>query len=79
MAAPPDIKNEREGFTPERATGGARMRAGGAVLVGYPAELPISEPGHRPVVVLPVTAKWSRRLRAQHSSVESWQTGTSLP
>ena len=28
---------------------------------------------------LPVTAKWSRRLRDQHSSVDCWQTGTSLP
>jgi hypothetical protein len=28
---------------------------------------------------LPVTVKWSRRFRAQHSSVDSVQTGTSLP
>ena len=29
--------------------------------------------------VLPLTVKWARRFFCQHSSVDCWQTGTSLP
>ena len=32
-----------------------------------------------PCYVLPVTVKWARRFRCQHSSFDCVQTGTSLP
>ena len=36
-------------------------------------------PGAWSYFVLPVTVKWARRFRCQHSSLDCVQTGTSLP